>query len=80
MFYKFTFGYSKVSLKNNTTDRNYIRLPQNRGMIYKRLNVITGDWARIETGFIQPRIFQQKIQGNPICCLIKLLAINGDRH
>lgn len=32
-------------------DRKYIRLPQNAGLIYKRLNVITQDGYRIETWF-----------------------------
>lgn len=32
-------------------DRKYIRLPQNAGLIYKRLNVITQDGYRLETWF-----------------------------
>jgi len=32
-------------------DRNYIRLPQNMGLIYKKLNVLTKDGVRIETWF-----------------------------
>ena len=44
-------------------DRHYIRLPQNAGLIYRKLDVTTGDGFRIETWFYPAQDFHGEDSG-----------------
>lgn len=44
-------------------DRNYIRLPQDAGLIYRKLDVTTGDGFRIETWFYPAQDFPEENSG-----------------
>lgn len=44
-------------------DRNYIRLPQDAGLIYKKLDVATEDGLRIETWFYPAQDFPEENSG-----------------
>ena len=44
-------------------DRNYIRLPQDAGLIYKKLDVTTEDGLRIETWFYPAQDFPEENSG-----------------
>lgn len=44
-------------------DRNYIRLPQDAGLIYRKLDVTTSDGLRIETWFYPAQDFCNRKSG-----------------